>query len=165
MTAAVVTKNKIVAITYSLYDEKGEMVEHTDIPVIYLHGADSDLFIPIEQALDGCKVGDTVEVILTPQEGFGAHDPSLTFSDDLENVPEELRVVGTELEAQNAKGETLKFVVKDIDTENGVLTVDANHPLAGQTVRFEVTVKEIRDPTPQELQQGGPASAFNPTLQ
>lgn len=154
MSQAVVTKNKVVDITYSLLDQKGELVEYVDVPVSYVHGGNSDLFIPIEQALDGRQVGDVVEVVLTPSQGFGEHDPSLTFTDDLANVPEEIRVLGKEAEAQNAKGETLTFIVTDIDTAKGKLTVDANHPLAGQTVTFKVTVKDIRDATPEELRHG-----------
>jgi FKBP-type peptidyl-prolyl cis-trans isomerase SlyD len=60
-------------------------------------------------------------------------------------VPPELRRLGASLEAQNASGEMLTFVVKRI--ENGKLTVDANHPLAGQTVKFRVTVRDVRDAT------------------
>ncbi|MBE9515753.1 MAG: peptidylprolyl isomerase, partial [Proteobacteria bacterium] len=99
------------------------------------------------------------EVTLTPAEGFGEHDADLTFTDSLDNVPAEIRKLGQEVEAQNENGEIKKFVVTEINTEANTLTVDGNHPMAGQTVQFKVTVKEIRDATPEELQQGGPSSS------
>ncbi len=160
MADIVVEKNKVVALAYTLKDEKGSLFEYSDLPIAYLHGSGSDLFDKIEGSLAGKKVGDTVKVVLSPKDGFGEYDASMSFVDDLENVPPELRKLGTELEAQNAKGEALKFVVTDIDTENNKLTVDANHPLAGQTVSFEVTIKDIRDAMPAEIKAGKPDSMY-----
>lgn len=160
MMEAMIKKDKVVSFVYSLYDEQGNLFEYSDLPVSYLHGSGGELFPRIENALDGRKVGDRVEVELPPQEGFGNHDPSLSFTDDLENVPEPLRREGQELEAQNARGEVLKFVVTHIDREKGKLTVDANHPLAGQTVKFVLTVQDIREATPDELANGLPAAPF-----
>jgi FKBP-type peptidyl-prolyl cis-trans isomerase SlyD len=142
----------MVSLTYTLRNQRGEVFEQTDMPVSYLHGHDSGLFEKVERALEGKRVGDRVEVSLGPDEGFGQHDPALTFTDDMENVPVELRRLGARLEAQNAKGEVLTFIVTHI--ENGKLTVDANHPLAGQTVKFNVTVQDVRDATPDELRAG-----------
>lgn len=157
---AIVEKDKVVSLAYTLKDEKGKLFEYSDLPIAYLHGSGSDLFAKIENSLQAHKIGDKVTVELPPADGFGDYDASLCFSDDLENVPPELRKLGTELEAQNAKGEVLKFVVTAIDADNRKLTVDGNHPLAGQTVTFEVTIKGIRDATPEELQAGQPSSAF-----
>ena len=152
MTTETIREGKVVSLTYRLRDERGEVVEHIDVPISYMQGYGSGLFDKIERLLEGHCAGDTLEVTLTPEEGFGAHDPSLTFTDDLENVPTELRYVGAQLEAQNASGESMTFVVTGI--ENGKLTVDANHPLAGQTVQFTITVREVRDATPEELRSG-----------
>ncbi|HEX9625374.1 MAG TPA: FKBP-type peptidyl-prolyl cis-trans isomerase [Acidiferrobacterales bacterium] len=155
-----VTTHKVVSITYSLRNANGEIVEHSDMPVQYIHGIGGDLFPQVEQALTGKRVGEHVTVTLPPEEGFGHPDPGLTFTDDVENVPPELRRIGTELEAQNAQGETLKFVVTRI--EGGKLTVDANHPFAGQTITFDVTVQDIRDATPDELRSGQPNAPAGP---
>jgi FKBP-type peptidyl-prolyl cis-trans isomerase SlyD len=110
------------------------------------------MFPKVERALEGCGIGEKISVSLSPEEGFGAHDPGLTFTDDIDNVPPEFRHVGAQLEAQNSKGEQLTFVVTRIDDNK--LTVDANHPLAGQTVHFDVTVSNIRDATAEELRSG-----------
>ena len=152
MTDAVVAKHKVVAITYQIRNEAGEIMEHIDYPVSYVHGGPSDLIEKVESALEGCKVGDSVDVTLEPDEAFGEHDPSLTFTDDLENVPPQFRHVGAEVEMQNDQGEVRSFVVSRI--ENGKLTVDGNHPMAGKRVTFTVTVKEIRDATEAEIKQG-----------
>lgn len=156
----VVAKDKVVSITYVLRNQRGEIVEYRDLPVAYLHGSGSDLFSKIEQALEGRAVGESVSVTLSPREGFGEHDPKLTFTDDLENAPPELRRVGAEFEAQNARGETIHLVVTHI--ADGKITVDANHPFAGQTVTFEVKIVDIRDATSEERRAGRPAEAFPP---
>jgi len=154
MTAEAIRKDKVVSLTYTLRNQRGEVFEQSDVPVSYLHGHDSGLFEKVERALEGRRTGESVEVTLGPDEGFGQHDPALTFTDDVDNVPAELRYVGAQLEAQNAKGEVLTFVVTHI--ENGKLTVDANHALAGQTVVFRLTVHQVRDATPEELRAGRP---------
>jgi FKBP-type peptidyl-prolyl cis-trans isomerase SlyD len=157
MTTDTIRKDKVVSVTYTLHDERGQIFEQSDIPVPYLHGHASGLFDKIEQLLEGRCAGDSIEATLSPEEGFGAHNPALTFTDDLENVPPELRFMGAQLEAQNADGETLTFLVTRI--ENGKLTVDANHPLAGQTVKFRVTVRDVRDATRDELRTGQPGAS------
>ncbi len=162
MSVSVVAKNKVVSLTYVLRNQQGDIFEYRDLPVAYVHGSGADLFPKIEQALEGRNVGDRVTVTLTPADAFGDRDPKLTFTDDLENAPPELRRVGAEFEAQNAKGESIVLTVMRI--ENGKITVDANHPLAGQTITFEVTVQDIRNATPEEIRNGRPAGDL-PTLQ
>lgn len=152
MSPATVQKNKVVSLTYTLRNERGDVFEYSDLPVSYVHGAGSELFEKVEQALEGHKVGERVVVKLSPEEGFGRHDPKLSFRDDIDNVPPELRRVGAQLEAENARGERLTLTVTAI--EGGHLTVDANHPLAGQTVTFEVVIEDVRDATADELRHG-----------
>jgi FKBP-type peptidyl-prolyl cis-trans isomerase SlyD len=162
MTAPVVTKNKVISLIYAVRNQKGELFEYRDLPVSYVHGSGVDLFPKIEQALEGRAIGDRVVVELSPTDAFGEHDPKLTFTDDIDNAPVELRHVGAEFEAQNAKGESIVLVVTRVEADK--ITVDANHPLAGQTITFEVTVRDIRDATPEEIRNGRPAGDM-PTLQ
>lgn len=159
---AVVERHKVVSITYRIKDQDGEIVEINDLPVEYVHGGASDLFPKIEQALEGRGVGDSVTITLTPEEAFGGRDPKLAFTDELENAPPELRRVGMQFDAQNAKGETINLVVTHVG--DGKITVDANHPLAGKTITFEVTVQDIRDATDEERRSGRPGQAM-PHLQ
>lgn len=154
MTEEKVAKNKVVYVTYSIIDQSGSVFEQSDVPVGYVHGGNSPLFEKIEKALDGHRVGDKVEVSLNPAEGFGPHDPNLTFTDDIENVPHEFRRLGAEVELQNEQGESMMFRVSRI--ADGKLTVDANHALAGQTVTFVVNVANIRDANMDEIVNGLP---------
>ena len=124
-----VSRDKVVSVSYVLRNARGEVYEIRDLPVEYLHGSGADLFPRIEEALDGKSVGDLVSISLTPDEAFGERDPGLSFTDDLDHVPEELRRIGAEFEAKNSRGESRTFVVTHI--ADGKLTVDANHPLAG----------------------------------
>lgn len=163
MPTTIICKNKVVALTYVLRDQNGEVVEIHDLPVSYVHGSGVDLFPTIERALEGHTVGDAVSVTLTPEESFGQPDPKLRFTDDLESAPPELHRVGTEFEARNANGESVTLHVTAI--ADGKITVDANHPLAGQTVTFEVTVRDIRDASTEEIRVGRPVGGGGPMLQ
>ena len=145
-------QDKLVTFTYSIVDESGEILEQSDIPINYVHGGKNDLFEKVEQALEGSVIGDTVEVTLTPEEGFGEHDPQLTYTDELEKVPPEFQHVGAEVEMLNDQGDSRKFTVTHI--ENGKLTVDGNHPMAGKAITFHISVIGIRDATADELANG-----------
>lgn len=149
-----IAPNKVVYITYEIRDQAGNLLERTDLPVAYVHGAKSELLEKIEASLEGHAIGDTVRVRLTPEEGFGPHRAELTYEEDLENVPLEYRRVGAEATFANDKNETVTMVVTRID--RGKLTLDGNHPFAGQTVTFHVTVSDIREATPAEIQSGVP---------
>jgi len=158
MTEQFVEQHKVVSFVYSIVDESGELLEQSDLPISYVHGGKHDLFEKVEQGLDGAVVKDTVEVSLTPEEGFGAHDPDLTYTDAIENVPEEFRTVGAEVEMMNDQGDSRKFTVTRI--EDGKLTVDGNHPMAGKAITFRIKVIEIRDATPEEIANGVEAMAM-----
>lgn len=148
----IITKNKFVSLTYSISDEDGEVLERIDLPVRFIQGHNTQVIEKIEQALEGHKQGDELSVKLSPSEGFGEHQPELTFTDDLDNVPEQFRQIGAEVEFQNDVGEIKKFNVVSI--ENGQLTVDGNHPFAGKTINYNIKVTEVRDATEEELKEG-----------
>ncbi len=152
MSDPLVSKHKVVAITYSIIDESGAILEQSDIPVYYVHGGPNDMFPDIEAALEGCTLGDSIEVMLPPEKAFGYHDPSMTFTDDIANVPSEFRRIGAEVEMQNDRGETRTFFVSKIEGDK--LTVDGNHPFAGKTLTYAVTVADIRDASEEEKQKG-----------
>lgn len=157
-----ISKNKAVYITYSIVDEHSQVFEQMDMPVGYIHRANSGIFGKVEDALEGLTIGDRIEVTLTPEEGFGPYQPELAFTDDIDNVPEEFRYVGAEVEFTNDREETLMFKVTRI--ADGKLTVDGNHPMAGQTVTFVVTVAAIRAAEADEITSGRPADSNITTL-
>ncbi len=152
MSIPIVGKNKVVSITYSILDENGVVMEQSDIPVSYVHGGPNQMFPEVEAALEGHGIGERVEVTLPPEKAFGPHDPNLTFTDDIDNVPPQFRKLGAEVEMQNENGDVRTFFVSKI--EDGKLTVDGNHPFAGKTITFAVTVADIRDATPEEQANG-----------
>jgi FKBP-type peptidyl-prolyl cis-trans isomerase SlyD len=157
-----VTRNKLVYITYSILDARGMVVEQHDIPVGYVQGANSGILPAIETAVAGHKVGDRVEITLSPEEGYGLRDESLVFVDDIENVPPQFRRVGAEVLFENEAGETKPFYVTSI--EDGKVTVDGNPSLAGQSVTCLVNVMDIRDATPEEIHNGRPLDVKTGTV-
>jgi FKBP-type peptidyl-prolyl cis-trans isomerase SlyD len=147
-----VEQNKVVTFTYIIVDEQGVLLEQSDLPISYVHGGKHDLFEKVEQELDGSVIDDCVEVSLSPEEGFGLHDPDLTYTDNIDNVPEEFRHVGAQVEMMNDQGDSRTFTVTRI--EDGKLTVDGNHPMAGKTITFRIKVIDIRDATQDEIENG-----------
>ena len=162
MSQQVVQSGLVVYITYSILDQAGNVVEQHDLPVGYVQGGDSGLLPNIESALIGKKIGDKVEVTLAPQDAFGERDPSLCFTDDIDNVPPPFRMVGAQVEMSNSTGDTKTFYVTKI--EDGKLTVDGNHPLAGQNAICVVNILNIREPTAEELASGMAADTAPPQL-
>jgi FKBP-type peptidyl-prolyl cis-trans isomerase SlyD len=147
-----ICKNKFVSLTYTITDENDNILERIDMPIQYIQGVNSQVIEKIEVALDGHQAGDLVHVTLTPEEGFGAHQAELTFSDDIANVPPQFHSIGAEVEFQNDHGESKIFRVTHI--EDGKLTVDGNHPFAGKTITYNITVTEVRDATADEIAHG-----------
>jgi FKBP-type peptidyl-prolyl cis-trans isomerase SlyD len=152
MSDEVVGRHKVVGIRYAILDQTGVILEQSDLPIYYVHGGPNQMFPEVEQALDGRAVGESVEVVLPPEKAFGYHDPNLTFTDAIDNVPPQFRRVGAEVEMQNDQGEVRSFFVSRI--EDGKLTVDGNHPFAGKTLTYAVTVLDLRDASDQEKRQG-----------
>lgn len=157
-----VTQNSLVYITYSILDSRGMVVEQHDIPVGYVQGANSGILPAIETAVAGRTIGDRVEIVLAPEEGYGLRDESLVFVDDIDNVPPEFRRVGAEVMFENASGETRVFYVTSI--EDGKLTLDGNPSLAGQSVTCLVNVMDIREATPEEIRNGRPLDVQTGTV-
>ncbi|QFY89286.1 peptidylprolyl isomerase [Magnetovirga frankeli] len=148
---------KFVSMTYVIADDQGNVLEQNDIPVSYVFGGEMELLGGVDRALRGKQAGDRVEIDISAADaGFGEHDPNLTFTDDIENVPEEFRQLGAEVQMQNDQGDVKSFFVTRI--ENGKLTVDGNHPLAGKNLKLTVDIKEVRDATPEDQQTASGAS-------
>lgn len=147
--ANIVSEHKLVTITYNIKDEAGETIEQNDVPVSYVHGVGSELLPALEAALDGHNAEDVVRVTISPEDAFGIYDPDLSFSDKIDNVPEEFRYVGAQAQFQNEEGDSKTFIVSKI--EDDMLTLDGNHPFAGKTITFEATIHDIRDASDEEI--------------
>jgi len=149
-----VEKHKVVSFTSSILNAKGDVVERNDTPIEYVHGAEKNGSGTTDdmKAVEGAKIGDTIDIELTAKNGFGEYDENKTYRDKIENVPAELQTIGKEIAFKNEKGETL--MMKVISAENGEVFLDGNHPFAGQTMTFRIKVLAIRDATLEEVGSG-----------
>ena len=152
MSELKVEKHKVVTFTSCMLTDKGVMVEENKMPMEYVHGADSGDITGDMEAMEGAKIGDSIDIELTPEHGFGDIDPNKTYRDKIENVPAEFQTIGTEASFQNDKGETL--TMKVVAVENGEVFLDGNHPYAGKTMTFRIKVLAIRDATVEEVGSG-----------
>jgi FKBP-type peptidyl-prolyl cis-trans isomerase SlyD len=145
---------KFVELTYKVIDKKsGHVLTRVEFPLGYVHGHNEVLAPSVHKELEGKSVGDVIEVPIDGNQIFGARDESLVFTDQVENVPEEYRQVGTSILMENEKGQTRSFIVTRIDDET--LTVDGNNPLCGREVVFTLEILTVRDATDEETRAGG----------
>jgi FKBP-type peptidyl-prolyl cis-trans isomerase SlyD len=154
----VICTGKFVELTYEVSDRKtGHVLTRVEFPLGYVHGHNEILAPSVHGQLEGKSAGDTIEVIIDGNQIFGPRDESLVFSDDIENVPEEYRQVGTSILMENDRGQTRSFLVTHMDDER--LTVDGNNPLCGREVLFTLEILTVRDATEEETRVGGTISA------
>ena len=149
---------KFVELTYKVTDRKsGHVLTGVEFPLGYVHGHNEILAPSVHKELEGRCAGDVIEVPIDANRIFGPRDESLVFTDDIENVPEEYRQVGTSILMENDKGQTHTFIVTRVDDET--LTVDGNNPLCGREVVFRLEVLNVRDATDEEMKAGGAIDA------
>lgn len=148
-----ITKNKIVTLSYSLKNSDGEEMSRADSkePFSYLHGS-SQIVPGLEKAMDGMKVGDKKEVKLSPEEGYGEEIADLKVFIQRSQFPEDMQLAPGQQFSADVSGTQRVFTVKEVQDEQ--VLVDGNHPLAGKTLHFSVEVIGIRDATQEELDHG-----------
>jgi len=147
-----ITKDKIVQINYTLKNDGGEVIDSSEggDPLAYLHGHHG--IIPgLENALEGKTVGDKLDVSVEPKEGYGEHEKAMVQVVQ-KNMFEGMEVTpGIQFQAQTNQGPQV-VTVTAVDGDD--ITIDGNHPLAGQTLHFSVEVTEVRDASEEELAHG-----------
>lgn len=154
MTAAApmrIVRDAFVVLDYALHDEDGDVIEATDEeggrPIGFVYGYGT-LVPGLEARLAGMAAGETLEVEVPPAEGYGAWDDEKEFWVDRAELPDGLEI-DDELAADDDQGEEVTMRVVEI-ADDAVL-VDTNHPLAGETLFFDVIVRAVRPATPGEL--------------
>lgn len=153
-----IENGKFVELTYRVTDRKsGHVLTRVDFPLGYVHGHNEILAPFVHRELEGRSAGEVIEVPIDGNLIFGPRDESLVFTDDIDNVPEEYRQVGTSILMENDSGQTRSFIVTRIDAET--LTVDGNNPLCGREVVFTLEILTVRDATAEEIRTGGAAGA------
>jgi len=148
-----IEKNRVVTIDYTLKNTDGEVLDTSEgkEPLAYVHGVGA-LIPGLEDELEGSDPGDKLDVTVEPEKGYGVRQDELVFSLPRERFDEVKDLaVGMQLEATTEDGGQLITVTEVTDTE---VTVDANHPLAGETLHFNVSVKSVREATPEEIDHG-----------
>jgi FKBP-type peptidyl-prolyl cis-trans isomerase SlyD len=149
---------KFVELTYQVSDRKsGHVLTRVEFPLGYVHGHNEILAPSVHKELEGKSAGDVIEVPIDGSRIFGPRDESLVFTDDIDNVPEAYRQVGTSILMENDKGQTRSFLVTRMDGET--LTVDGNNPLCGRQVVFRLEILKVRDATDEEMKAGGAIGA------
>jgi FKBP-type peptidyl-prolyl cis-trans isomerase SlyD len=153
-----IRNGKYVELTYTVTDRKlGHVLTRVEFPLGYVHGHNEILAPSVHRELEGKSAGDVIEVAIDGNQIFGPRDESLVFSDDIANVPEEYRQVGTSILMENDRGQTRSFLVTHMDDET--LTVDGNNPLCGREVVFTLEILTVRDATDAETRAGGTIDA------
>lgn len=144
-----IRKGAFVEYSDTVTDQNNVIVEQASRPVNYIHGHRAGMHVKIERAMAGFCRGDEVVVSLAASEGYGTKDPSLIITEDLDSVPENMRQLGAEADFKNAQGESKTFRVTDIS--DGKVTLDANHPLADQSITFTLKILKVRAASEAEL--------------
>jgi FKBP-type peptidyl-prolyl cis-trans isomerase SlyD len=148
-----IAKDRVVSIDYTLTNDKGEVLDTSQgrAPLEYLHGA-GNLISGLETALAGQSPGDQMNVTVQPAEGYGDRDEGLVANVGREAFQgiEELQV-GMRFQADTSQGTRL-FTVTEIEGDQ--VKIDGNHPLAGEVLNFDVTVRDVREATETELEHG-----------
>ena len=149
-----IAEQNVVSIHYTLTNNTGETLDTSDgrEPLVYLHGAQN--IIPgLENELTGKSIGDSFDVTIQPENAYGTFNPEL-----VQTVPHsafegvEKVELGMQFQARDDDGETQVITVTEV-ADSGV-TVDGNHPLAGQVLNFSVRVEEVREATEDEIAHG-----------
>ncbi len=145
--------NCVVSIFYTLTNDQGEIMDQSPEgePLSYLHGA-AGIIPGLENELAGKSAGDEFKVTIVPAEAYGERREDLVQVVPRESLPAGIEVeAGMQLNAQTPNGPVTVMVT---GMDDATITVDGNHPLAGQTLHFEGTVDTVREATEEELSHG-----------
>jgi FKBP-type peptidyl-prolyl cis-trans isomerase SlyD len=147
-----VAQNSVVLIHYTLTDDTGKKLDSSDgTPLAYLHG-NGNLIPGLERELEGKSAGDQLNVKIAAADAYGEYDKSL-----VQRVPRRALkgignlTVGMQLHTQSPHGVRAVTVTQ---IAGDMVTIDGNHPLAGQNLNFEVAIAEVRAATEEELAHG-----------
>ena len=146
-------KDKVVSINYTLTGNQGNVLDSSQGrgPMAYLHG-NNNIIPGLETALEGKAQGDQITVTIPPEQAYGLQDPKM-----VQVVPRSAFqgaptiTPGMQFQGKTQAGPRVITVTK---VEGDNITIDANHPLAGQTLNFDVKIVDVRDATQEELSHG-----------
>lgn len=147
-----ITKNSVVGIHYVLTDTTGKILDQSasGSPLLFIQGI-GHLIPGLEEALEGKIKGDKFQVSIDPDKGYGQKDSGLIQEVGKEAFGDQQVAVGMQFTANSGSNQYQVTVTSVSDTH---VTIDANHPLAGEILNFEVEIDSVREATPDELSHG-----------
>ncbi len=152
-----VTSGAVVSINYTLTDDEGVVIDsNVGRPaLVYLHGHDN--IIPgLEKGLEGASLGDRLKVDVQPADAYGDFDQDAVFELARDEFPEEMPLEeGMQFCAETPGGE-MAITVTEVREDS--VKVDANHPLAGMVLHFDIEVLDVRQGSDEELRLGQPVA-------
>ena len=148
-----IAQNSVVAFHYTLKNDSGEVLDSSEgrDPLTYMHGS-GNIIPGLEKELEGKATGDKLQVAVTPEEGYGEIQEGLVQEvprDAFQGV-EDVQP-GMQFQAQTQGGPLMVTVTQ---VEGDTVTVDGNHPLAGQNLNFDVEIAEVREASEEEVEHG-----------
>ena len=149
-----VTKDAVVTVDYTLTLEDGEVVESTQggMPLRFLAG-NGEILPVLEDALMSLSVGDELNIVIDPDDGYGEYDEEAFEEVPLDSFPTDEKLEpGMPIGVEDSSGEVFEAYVSEVRADTVVL--DFNHPLAGETLHFKVKVIDARPATAEELAHG-----------
>ena len=150
----IISEGKYVELKYRVIDVKtGSVLTEVEFPLGYVHGVNTVLAPQVMMELEGKAAGDTIEVPIDCNKLYGPRDESLVITENIHNVPDEYRKVGTAILMENEKGQTKTFTVTRIAGD--VIVIDGNNTLCGREVVFKLEILSVRDATEEEMAHGG----------
>lgn len=148
-----ISDKKVASFHYTLKDNSGNILDSSDgqSPLSYIQGM-GNIIPGLENALEGKTKGDKLQVTVKPEEAYGNHSPELTQKVNKSELPESDKLeLGMQFQADSDNGPII-LTVTNID--NDLITLDGNHPLAGQTLHFDIEITEVREAKESELDHG-----------
>lgn len=156
-----ITRQCVVALTWTMKDTLGEVLDELKDPVEFLVGGE-DLLARIEDALQGHEAGDRLDLHLEPEEHFGDYNDQLVFLEPRNLFPAELEdgmtFEGLPAGCNEEAPKEVLYTVTEIYPEHVVL--DGNHPLAGIAIRLQLKVEAVREATEEEIGRGSAGTGF-----
>lgn len=146
-------KKQIISVHYTLKNKEGEVLDSSGDgePLHFLEG--SNQIIPgLEKAIKGLKKGEKKSVVVRPEEGYGHHDRRFVITVDRDKLPAGEIRVGDQFQVGPSPEESQVVLVTAVTDK--MVTLDGNHPLAGQDLYFDVEIDAVRDATDEELTHG-----------
>lgn len=158
-----ISQHSVVALTWTLKDSLGETLDELTEPVEFLAGSD-DLLPVISQALQGHGPGAKLDLNLEPEQAFGDFDEHLVFLAGRKQLPKEVEegmlIAASSLPAEVVAGAPKEAILTITEIYPEHVVLDANHPLAGISLRLHLKVVAVREATQQELQRGSTGAGF-----